>query len=345
MQQPFAIRTIAHLGMVVVAALVLVIPPGPPTVGQAASHREAPLISEDPEADITDVFFFRSYESGKADKVVMIMDVIPGEEPSSGPNYWSFDPDVLYAFNLDTDADGKADDVVFEFRFNTELRGVCKDLGLPLSFVALPPITKLDGSGSEGLCLRQKYSVMMVRERVRQRADDDRDDDQMPEAERGKRRVLADGLIAVPSNVGPRTTPNYDALAAQGIRDLGDGIRVFAGQRQDPFSIDLGGVFDTLNLRRNPPLLSQAEDADDTRNPFGVDMLSGFNVHTIALEVPASLLTRDGKGPGETAQTKLGMYASTSRRKITVLRTPNAPEAGGAGEVRAGPAAREPTDQ
>ena len=331
MQQPFAIRTLAHLGMVAVAVIVLVTPPGPSREVQAASHREAPAISEDPEADITDVFFFRSYESGKADKVVLIMDVIPGEEPSSGPNYWNFDPDVLYAFNLDTDADGVADDVVFEFRFNTEIRGVCKDLGLPLSFVALPPITRLDGSGSEGLCLRQKYSVTMVRERVRRQADDDRDDDEAAAANRGNRRVLADDLIAVPSNVGPRTTPNYDALASQGIRDLGNGIRVFAGQRQDPFSIDLGGVFDTLNLRRNPPLLSQAEDADDTRNPFGVDMLSGFNVHTIALEVPASLLTRDGKGPGETTQPKLGLYASTSRRNVTVLRAPNGSNGHGQG--------------
>ncbi len=94
----------------------------------------------------------------------------------------------------------------------------------------------------------------------------------------GDRTTLADGLIAVPSNVGPKTMPDYPALAAQGVYELGNGIRVFAGQRDDPFYIDLGATFDTLNFRRTPPLLTAAEDVDDARNPFGVDMLSGFNV-------------------------------------------------------------------
>jgi hypothetical protein len=97
--------------------------------------------------------------------------------------------------------------------------------------------------------------------------------------------------------------PDYDDLAAQGNYDLGDGMRVFAGQRDDPFYIDLGAVFDTLNLR----------------SP-GTDMLSGFNVHTIALEVPAAMLTRDGEGPADTQNPVLGGYANTSRRKVTVLR-------------------------
>lgn len=253
-----------------------------PGATQAASHREAPLIAMDPTADITDFFVFRSYEPGREDKVVFIMDVM-SEEPSSGPNYWNFDPNVLYRFNIDNDADGDADDIAFEFKFETEYRGIIKDLGLFLSYVALPPITALDGPGSEGLGLRQKYTVTMVKGR--------------------KRTVLAEGLIAVPSNVGPRTMPDYEALAAQGVYELRDGIRVFAGQRDDPFYIDLGAIFDTLNLR----------------DP-GTDMLSGFNVHTIALEVPARLLTYDGKGIADTACPHLGAYASTSRRATTVLR-------------------------
>jgi len=267
--------------VVAVAVLAIGLVPAP---SRAASHREAPLISMDPEADITDFFMFRSYETGKADKVVLIMDVIPGEEPSAGPNYYNFDPNVLYAFNIDNNGDGKADDIRFEFQFKNELRGATKALGLFLNYVAIPPITNLDGAGSEGLGLRQKYSVTMVRG--------------------GHRKVLESGLIAVPSNVGPRTMPNYDALAAQGIYDLGDGVRAFAGQRDDPFYIDLGAIFDTLNLR----------------NP-GTDMLSGFNVHTIALELPASMLTKDGKGPSNTSNPVIGAYASTSRRKQTVLRS------------------------
>jgi hypothetical protein len=179
--------------------------------------------------------------------------------------------------------DGKANDVRFEFQFKNQFRGTNKDLGLFLSYVALPPITALDGTGSEGLGLRQTYTVTMVRD--------------------DKRTVLGKGLIAVPSNVGPRTMPNYDDLAAQGIYNLDGGARVFAGQRDDPFYIDLGAVFDTLNLR----------------DP-GTDMLSGFNVHTIALEIPTSWLTKDRKGPEVTSFPKLGAYANTYRRSVQVLK-------------------------
>jgi len=254
-----------------------------PASSSAASHREAPLISLDPTADITDFFMFRSYETGQEDKIVLVMDVIPGEEPSSGPNYWNFDPTVLYTFNIDNNKDGNANDIRFEIQFKNEFRGTNADLDLFLSYVALPPITALDGPGSEGLGLRQTYTVTMVN--------------------KGKKTVLGRDLIAVPSNVGPRTMPDYESLTAQGIYEVKNGVRVFAGQRDDPFYIDLGAVFDTLNLRAP-----------------GTDMLSGFNVHTIALEVPASLLTKDKKSVDDTSQPILGAYAATSRRAVRVLR-------------------------
>jgi hypothetical protein len=246
-----------------------------PQSAAAASHREAPLISLDPEADITDFFMFRSYEAGQSDKVDLIMDVIPGEEPSSGPNYFNFDPSVLYTFNVDNDKDGVADDVKFELSFQNQLRGDTTALGLPLAYTAVPPITHLDGAGSEGLGVRQTYTLTMVKNK--------------------KRTVLGSGLFAVPSNVGPRTMPNYQQLVDEGTYTLDGGVRIFAGQRDDPFYIDLGAVFDTLNLRTP-----------------GTDMLSGFNVHTIALQVPSTLLT------GDTGTTTLGAYASTSRQKISV---------------------------
>jgi hypothetical protein len=245
-----------------------------PQAASAASHREAPMISLDAPADITDFFMFRSYETGNADKVVLVMDT-QSSEPSAGPNYWNFDPGVKYLFNVDNNKDGKADDVVFEVTFENEIRGVVDQLGLFLSYVALPPITALDGAGSEGLGFRQTYQVTMIKN--------------------GKRTELGDDLIAVPSNVGPRTTPDYEALTAQGIYDLGGGVKVYAGQRDDPFYIDLGAVFDTLNLR----------------SP-GVDMLSGFNVQTIALEVPSTLLT------GNSGSSVLGAYASTERQAARV---------------------------
>lgn len=270
---------ITFVGLVIVALVVGLAP----SASQAASHREAPLISMDPTADITDFFMFRSYEADNDDKIVLIMDVIPAEEPSAGPNYYNFDPSVLYTFNIDNNADGRANNVRFEIQFKTQIRGVIDDLGLFLGYVALPPITSLDGAGSEGLGLRQTYTVTMVRG--------------------NKRTVLGRNLFAVPSNVGPRTMPDYEALVQQGIYELKDGARVFAGQRDDPFFIDLGAVFDTLNLR----------------DP-GTDMLSGFNVHTIALEVPASWLTEDGEDISDTESPVLGAYASTYRRSTTVLR-------------------------
>ena len=252
------------------AALTLVVALVGAGAASAASHREAPLISLDPSADITDYFMFRSYEPGQTDKVNLIMDT-NSEEPSSGPNYWNFDPSVLYRFNIDNDSDGVADDVQFELRFQNEFRGTSKDLKLFLPDVAVPgPITSLD---SPGLGLRQTYTLTMIKD--------------------GKRTVLGDGLIAAPSNIGPRTTPNYENLARQAVYSLPGGIRVFAGQRDDPFYIDLGAVFDTLNLR----------------SP-GVDMLSGFNVQEIALEVPMSLLS-DGSSV-------IGGYAETDRQKIAV---------------------------
>jgi hypothetical protein len=286
-------RQVALAGLVLLGAalalLMLRLGPGP-SPAQAASHREAPLIANDPPADITDFYMFRSTQPGQADKVDLIMDVIPFEEPSGGPNYYNFDPSVAYTFHVDNNKDGKADDIEFELRFTNEIRGAVNSLGLPLSYVGgvppatgavIPPITSLD---SPGLGLRQRYTLTMIKD--------------------GHRTVLSPmtDKIAVPSDVGPRTMPNYDGLAAQGMYDLGDGIRVFAGQRDDPFFIDLGAAFDTLNLR----------------SP-ATDMLSGFNVNTIALQVPASLLTHDHQSPGQTNQPWLGAYASTSRPKVTVL--------------------------
>jgi len=257
----------------------------------AASHREAPLIANDPTADNTDFYMFRSWTNPA--NVVFIMNVIPAEEPSAGPNYFNFGDDVLYRINVDTNADG-ADDLTYEVRFKTELRGPLTGLQLPLSYVALPPITALDGTGSEGLILRQQYTVTQVRGNTR--------------IDLGTKP-----MFAVPSNIGPLTMPNYEALAAQGIYTLANGGKVFAGQRDETFYIDLGATFDTLNLRRTPPVLTALEDADDNHNAFGTDMLSGFNVNTIAIEVPISSVTANPNG-------FIGAYASTSRHKVRVLR-------------------------
>lgn len=280
-------------------ALVLAVGRGSgPGAALAASHREAPLISLDAPADISDFFMFRSYQPGHEGNVVLIMDTNPGEEPSSGPNYYNFDPNVTYRFRIDNNQDGNPNDVVFELKFRNEIRGDTAALGLFLNQVAIPPITELDGPGSEGLGFRQRYSLTMIK---------------------GFSRVdLGKDFIAVPSNVGPRTMPNYDLLAQKGTYSLSNGISVFAGQRDDPFYIDLGGLFDTLNLGLSPlPIETNAQDANDGANAFGVDMLSGFNVQEIALEIPASMLTLDAKGSDQTDTPLLGGVAATYRPLFT----------------------------
>src|SRR5215471_4545587 len=273
---------ISRVLAVIVMALMTLTTTAP--VARAASHREAPLIALDPAADNTDTYMFRSWQDPS--KVVFIMNVIPGQDPADGPNYFNFDDEILYAINIDNNQDGIAEDIVYEFRFKTETRPILGSLLFPLPYVGNPHIpvpevqgiTKLDGSGSEGLSRRQTYTVTEVRG--------------------NKRTELFKGqkLIAVPSNVGPATMPKYEDLAAQGVyTDPSTGIKVFTGQRAETFYIDLGAVFDTANLRRFPPLLTAAEDANDAANPFGVNRFSGTNINTIAIEVPIVRLTSDGK--------------------------------------------------
>ncbi len=278
----------------------------------AASHREAPLIALDPTADISDVYAFRGWEPGKTDTAVFIMNVIPQQTPASGPNFFNLDDQVRYAFHFDLDQDGQADDLDIEFVTTTTIRNnasqgapLANFQDLPIAYGAVPPITALDGPGSAGLGLRQTYLV-----RVKGKGLGQAIENLFPR--RGTSTdVNGDPLVAVPSNVGPRTMPNYESLAAQGIYELPGGIRVFIGGREETFYIDLGSTFDTLNFRRSPPILTVAEDANDTANAFGVDDgFEGLNVTTIAIEIPMSLLPDT-----------VGLYASTSRRKSRIYRT------------------------
>ncbi len=311
MRQPALLRS---LRLPVLAAAIAA---GSLAPAMAASHREAPLMTLDPAADITDVYAFVGYDDanlGRAPqdrKVTLIMNVLPGQEPSSGPNYFAFDDNVLYRINVDNNRDG-ADDLHYEIRFRTAVVS-------PAQFIAtlaIPPVTDLEGPGSAGLSRKQHYTVTEVRECGGGCA---------------TRTLLFQGmtLSAVPSNIGPRTMPDYEGLAAKGIyTDPATGIRVFAGQRAETFAIDLGAVFDTLNLRvedaapitgvRPPlPVQTAAEDADDARNPFGINAFSGFNVNTIAIEIPAARLTSDGRAPGA-ANGTIGVYASTARQRVTL---------------------------
>jgi len=269
----------------------------------AASHREAPITALDRTADITDWYTFVSYDH--PDKVTMILNVDPLLEPANGPNYFPFDPSVLYEMRVDNNQDG-VEDVVFQFRFTTEIRQPGVFTGFVGGIAGFPQITTLDGPGSEGLSLRQSYSVTMVKH--------------------GKATCLNGGrtLYAVPSNVGPLTMPDYNSLFNQGIRDINQGVRVFAGTVDDSFFIDLGAAFDSLNFRMGVGgVLPPAEDADDVNN-YAPDAVAGYNVNSIVLEVPITLLTVDGKiHPATEKQAVIGTYGTTSRHKTTVRRSPD----------------------
>jgi len=248
-----------------------------------SSHREAPEISKDPVADSTDVYAFVSPD--RPDTVTLIANYIPLQAPDGGPNFYEFGDDVLYEIHISNGRKAEAD-ITYQFEFHTKIRN--KD-----SFLYnTGPITDIHSSSWNR---PQFYSVTRV--------------------ENGRSRVLAKHLACPPVNVGPRSTPNYGALAAQAVHTIKGGRKVFAGQRADAFHVDLGSVFDLGALRpvNHLHLISMPDTA-------GVNSVQGFNVHTLALQVPKRDLTRDGKMPSGVGSGKsvVGVWATASRRKSKI---------------------------
>lgn len=302
-----------------------------PDTSFGANHREAPITALDRAADITDWYAFVSYDDPS--KVTLILNVDPLLEPSNGPNYFPFDPEIVYSFKVDNNHDAVAD-IGFEVRFQTEVRapgvftgfigagnGINSPQNAPRTLngerppvqLIPPAITALDGRGSEGLSLRQSYSVWMVRGSGANASRTNMT---------GSRK-----LYAVPSNVGPRTMPDYPSLAKQGIYTLDNGVRVFAGTVDDPFYIDLGGTFDSLNLRGSfpsgtPGVLTAEQEGNDRQNS-APDDVAGYNVNTIAIEVPINFLTQgNGTYPATDPRAVIGTWGTTSRPRISVRRSP-----------------------
>ena len=289
----------------------------------ASSHREAPIVALDQKADITDVYAFRSNGAG-VPKVTLIMCVDPFLEPANGPTYFPFDPDILYEIKIDNNNDA-VEDVVLQLRFTTEQRlpnlfqvyaGAGSGIAAPANSPApvapgtqvVPPrITDLDGPGSAGLGQRQTYTLTLVRNGV---------STPIQNASGGP-------FFVVPANAGPRTM-DYPALFAKGTyaTSLAD-VKVFAGTTDDPFWIDLGAAFDTLNLRSavNGGVLSPAQDAGVTN--VSSDTVSGYSVNSIAIELPVTLLTQTGNVEAATSTSAtIGVWATTSRPRLTTRRAP-----------------------
>ncbi|MCC6193107.1 MAG: DUF4331 domain-containing protein [Burkholderiales bacterium] len=293
----------------------------------ASGHREAPLTALDRPADITDVYAFRSYDlQGMAvPRVTLILSVDPFLEPGNGPNWFPFDPGILYEIKIDNNNDA-VEDIVFKFQFKTEQRlpnlftgyagvgtgGVVAPSNSPPPVApgtpVLPP--QITDFSSAGLGQRQSYTVTMVKGGV------------------ATPITGAGPFYAVPANVGPRTM-NYAVLfsAATYTTSMAN-VKVFAGTTDDAFYADLGGIFDTLNTSKVPPILSASEDAANVN--LAADTFSGYAVNSIAIEVPVSLLTRTGNvEPASSTAATIGVWATTSRRSTLVRRAPLPPATAG----------------
>ena len=251
-----------------------------------SSHREAPEISKDPAADNTDVYAFVSPDAPST--VTLIANFIPFQLPYGGPNFFEFADDVLYEIHVCNRGDA-VPDVTYQFRFTTQVRNRNTFL------YNTGPITSI---GSPNWNRPQFYSVTRV-------------------ARGGTSTVLGTDLPVPPVNVGTRSTPDYaSTFTAAAVRSLPGGRKVFAGQRADGFFVDLGSVFDLGALRPfNSAHLIPLPTA------AGVNGLKGLNVHTIAIQVPKTDLTRTGGTPSSVgaATSVVGVYASASRFQSRIL--------------------------
>jgi hypothetical protein len=264
-----------------------------PLAVHASSHREAPLITEDQTMDNTDVYAFRSPDAPNT--VTLIANYIPLEEPSSGPNFYNFSTAGVYEIHIDNNGDGK-EDITYQFQFRNDLRN-------PNTFLYnTGPVLTLD---SANLNFRQFYTVNRITGNRRS----------------GTSTTMGQDFQVAPANIGPKSTPDYAALGNAAVFNLpNSGGKVFAGPRDDPFFVDIGSIVDLLTLRP----IQQLHKVPPIKNATaGVDGLRGFNVHSIAIQVPISQLVAGGNTPADAAAANavIGVWATSSRSRVTVLST------------------------
>src|SRR5579863_7599242 len=257
-----------------------------------SSHREAPEISKDPVADSTDLYAFVSPD--EPDTVTIIANYVPLEGPDGGPNFYEFGNDVLYAISIDNDNDGDAD-IVFEFQFQTQVTN-------PNTFLYnTGPIQSLTDPNWNR---RQTYTVTRV--------------DNSGGSSRST--VLGTGLACPPCNIGPLSTPDYDALAGAAVHNLPNDVRVFAGQRAEGFYVDLGAIFDLGILRP----FEEAHTTFGLKNTglgqmaAGVNSTKGLNVHSIAIQLPMSELGSNWGRNRSSSTSVIGVWTSAYRQKVRV---------------------------
>jgi hypothetical protein len=243
-----------------------------------SSHREAPEISKDPVADSTDVYAFVSPD--KPSTVTLIANYIPLQLPSGGPNFFEFGDDVLYEIHIDNNGDGLSD-ISYQFRFSTQT------LDPAVFLYNLGPIEAINSTNWNR---PQSYSFSVA----------------TPQGT----VTLANGLACPPCNIGPLSTPNYAALADEAVHNVG-GIQVFAGQRAEAFYVDLGSIFDLGDLRPFENLHQQYGLHAFSGPAAGVNATNHLNVHSIAIQVSISAVTKSG-------HPTIGVWTTASRQSARV---------------------------
>jgi Domain of unknown function (DUF4331) len=259
------------------------------TIGVGSSHREAPQIMLDPSADNTDVYAFTAKDAPGS--LTVVANWIPFEDPSGGPNFGKLDPKARYYVKIDNTGDG-VEDVAYRWQLTSTFRN-------PGTFLAaIPPVRSID---DPNINFVQTYDL--YRERYNR------------QGKVTSSRRIGNDLPVAPDNSGPKTFPDYDAVAAGAVRSLSGGGKTFVGPRDDPFFIDLAVIFDGLNIDQ------PGRPGIGTGNAGGgKDDVAGYNTHAFVLQVPESEVTRNGRsvsGPSA-SNAAIGVWSTTERKRLQV---------------------------
>jgi Domain of unknown function (DUF4331) len=278
----------------------------------ASSHREAPFITTVPKADNTDFYMFRSYETGRSDYVTLISNYVPLQDAYGGPNYFKMDPNALYEIHVDNNGDAK-EDITFQFRFNNALANAGKGVELNIGgkMVAIP-LTQAGGIANVNDAnsnVRETFTVNMVR-------GDRRKGTVSPVAKTGGGATFDKPV----DYIGMKTFGNaaaYETYASQHVHNVtfpgcpsGKAAgKVFVGQRQEGFAVNLGPIFDLVNATAaqvtNPALI----------NAFAANSIQDKNITTMAIEIHKDCLTA-GNGTGDPV---IGAWTTASMRQGRLL--------------------------
>jgi hypothetical protein len=269
----------------------------------ASSHREAPFITTRPKVDGTDFYMFNSYESGRAGYVTLIANYQPFQDPQGGPNYYFLDDNALYEISIDNNGSGKPA-MTFQFRFKTVTHGLAVQAGtksIPVPLINIGPVTAANAANQN---VAQTYTLTLVR----------------GDRRTGTATQVANATTGATSfarpldNIGAKSIADYATYAASFVYPItipgcGTPGRVFVGQRQDPFVVNLGETFDLVNIKY--PASQLAPNGVNGRN-YVPNSLAGYNITALELEVPASCLTSGG-------DPVVGGYTTASLRQAEVL--------------------------